>query len=121
MHHSRADHRPHLKIRIALLFAVAAASIGLLSAGAVGSASAQGSVKVAKRSQNKVLGHTVLTNLKGRTLYSLSAEKNGNFICTASDCTALWHPLSVPAGKTPIGPVPLGTVTRPDGSIQVTY
>jgi predicted lipoprotein with Yx(FWY)xxD motif len=121
MHRSRADRRPRPRIRIALLLAIATASIGLLASGVVGSASAQSSVKVVKRAQNKALGRTVLTNLKGRTLYSLSAEKGGTFICTDSACLAIWHPLVVPAGKTPIGPVPLGTVTRPDGRIQVTY
>ena len=41
-----------------------------------------GAVKrVVKVEQNGTVGHKVLTNLRGRTLYSLSAEKNGTFIC----------------------------------------
>ncbi len=122
MHQLRTARRPHPRTRISLLLAVAAVSVGLLSTGAVGNASARGgTVQVVKRANNKALGRTILTNLKGRTLYSLSAEKKGAFICTDPTCLSVWRPLKVPAGKTPIGPVPLGTVTRPDGGIQVTY
>jgi predicted lipoprotein with Yx(FWY)xxD motif len=67
-------------------------------------------------------GRTLLTNTVGRTLYSLSAEKHGKFICTeSSGCTAIWHPLTVASGVTPKGPVKLGTIKRPEGTIQVTY
>jgi predicted lipoprotein with Yx(FWY)xxD motif len=88
-------------------------------------AGAQGAAKPNKRivatAQNPALGKTVLTTLKGRTLYSLSVEKNGKFICTAS-CLSVWHPLVVPAGTKPIGPVTLGTIIRPDNhATQVTF
>jgi predicted lipoprotein with Yx(FWY)xxD motif len=67
-------------------------------------------------------GRTLLTTTAGRTLYSLSAEKHGKFICTeASGCAAIWHPLTVASGVTPKGPVKLGTIKRPEGTIQVTY
>lgn len=84
-------------------------------------ASAQRAGKtVAKKADNATLGKTVLTTTKGRTLYSLSAETKGKFICTAS-CLSIWHPLVVKAGVKPIGPVRLGTIERPDGRTQVTY
>ncbi|MGC2374428.1 MAG: hypothetical protein WA484_11205 [Solirubrobacteraceae bacterium] len=55
------------------------------------------------------------------TLYHLSGEHNGKFICTSSACVRIWHPLSVASG-TPSGTVgSLGTVKRPDGTVQVTY
>jgi hypothetical protein len=55
------------------------------------------------------------------TLYRLSGEQGGKFICTSSACTQVWHPLSATAG-TPSGSVgSLGTVKRPDGTVQVTY
>jgi predicted lipoprotein with Yx(FWY)xxD motif len=74
-------------------------------------------VKVAK-----VGGRTLLTTTGGRTLYSLSVETHGKFICTASSgCTAIWHPLTVAAEVVPKGPVKLGTVKRPEGATQVTY
>jgi predicted lipoprotein with Yx(FWY)xxD motif len=76
--------------------------------------------RVAKTEQTKQ-GTSVLANLKGHTLYSLSVEKHGKFICTKG-CLAVWHPLTVPKGVTPTGPVKLGTVKRPDnGKIQVTF
>lgn len=67
-------------------------------------------------------GRTLLTTTSGRTLYSLSAERHGKFICTeASGCTSIWHPLTIASGVVPKGPVKLGTIHRPEGSIQVTY
>lgn len=64
---------------------------------------------------------SLLTTTKGRTLYSLSVEKHGRFVCRGS-CLSVWHPLVVPAGTRPTGPVRLGTVRRPDdGATQVTY
>jgi predicted lipoprotein with Yx(FWY)xxD motif len=84
-------------------------------------ASAQRTSKtVAKKADNATLGKTILTTTKGRTLYSLSAETKGRFICTAS-CLSIWHPLVVKAGVKPTGPVKLGTIERPDGRTQVTY
>ncbi len=75
---------------------------------------------VAKEGTVASLGKTVLTNDAGRTLYSLSVEKHGRFVCTGG-CLATWKPLVVPAGVKPIGPAKLGTVERPDGRTQVTY
>jgi predicted lipoprotein with Yx(FWY)xxD motif len=78
--------------------------------------------RVARTAQSPQLGKTVLVSLKGRTLYSLSAETHGKFICTkASGCLSAWHPLTVPTGVVPVGPVKLGTVKRPEGGVQVTY
>jgi predicted lipoprotein with Yx(FWY)xxD motif len=54
------------------------------------------------------------------TLYSLSAERGGKFICTSASCTQVWHPLSATAGA-PSGVASLSTITRPDGAQQVTY
>src|SRR3954452_16563006 len=65
-------------------------------------------------------GKTVLVNRAGRTLYSLSAETNGRFICTAA-CVSTWHPLTVARGQKPTGAHSLGTIRRPEGKTQVTY
>ncbi len=84
------------------------------------SASGEGAVLV-KSASNAGLRATVLTNAQGMTLYHLSGEQNGKFICTSSACVQVWHPLTVTAG-TPSGNVgSLGTVKRPDGTEQVTY
>jgi len=107
------SHKP----RVALVaISVILASV-LIAAGA----SAQTTKRVAKEANNAKLGKTVLTNVKGITLYSLSAETNGKFICKGS-CLKDWHPLVVAAGVKPTGPVKLGTIKRPDnGRRQVTF
>jgi predicted lipoprotein with Yx(FWY)xxD motif len=65
---------------------------------------------------------TILVNAQGMTLYHLSAEQNGKFICTSTACTGIWHPLTVSAGSAPSGEAgSLSTVKRPDGTTQVTY
>jgi predicted lipoprotein with Yx(FWY)xxD motif len=80
------------------------------------------SAAVVKTASNATLHATVLVNAQGMTLYSLSAEKNGKFICTSSACVAVWHPLSASSTAMPSGAVgSLGTVKRPDGTVQVTY
>ena len=66
----------------------------------------------------------VLTDSRGRTLYSSDQEAGGKALCTSSACTAIWLPLTTPAGQQPTGPGPvaaeLSTLTRPDGTTQVT-
>lgn len=119
MPQSPAFRPPSNRIRTAGIVALALALVAaMLTVGAI----AQGGTgkRVAKEAQNATLGKTVLTSMSGRTLYSLSVEKNGKFICTAT-CLSVWHPLTVPAGVKPTGPVKLGTIKRPEGGIQVTY
>jgi predicted lipoprotein with Yx(FWY)xxD motif len=74
-----------------------------------------------KTASNGTLKATVLVNAQGMTLYHLSGEQKGKFICTNSACLQVWHPLAVTAARTPTGSVALATVKRPDGSVQVTY
>jgi predicted lipoprotein with Yx(FWY)xxD motif len=105
--------------RIPLFALGVMALVALLGAGTA--TAAQTSRTVAKKADNADLGKTILTSTRGRTLYSLSAEKNGRFICTDPGCRATWQPLVVPDGVKPKGPVALGTRTRPDGRTQVTY
>jgi predicted lipoprotein with Yx(FWY)xxD motif len=88
---------------------------------AASSQSAAGSAAVVKTASNSTLGGTILVNAKGMTLYHLSGEQNGKFICTSSACVGVWHPLTVPAGSTPAGVSSLATVKRPDGAVQITY
>lgn len=102
-------------IRIVLLTVVALALVFATEA-----ATAQSSKRVVKEMENATLGHTVLTTLKGKTLYSLSVETKGKFTCTGT-CLASWKPLLVPSGVKPRGPVKLGTVKRPNGKTQVTF
>lgn len=100
---------------IAITLALASLAIGV----AVSQAD-RPSKRVASKAENPTLGKAVLTTTKGQTLYSLSAEKNGRFICTGS-CLSVWHPLRVSSGTRPTGPVKLSTIERPEGGTQVTY
>jgi len=86
-----------------------------------GPAQAATSKRVVKKAANSRLGKTILVNLRGLTLYSLSAETNGKFICKRG-CLIDWHPLYVARGVKPTGPVKLGAIKRPDnGRRQVTF
>ena len=96
--------------------ATAIAALALLAPMTAAAASKQ----VAKEVPSATLGKSVLASLKGQTLYSLSVETHGRFICTGA-CTSTWHPLLVPARTQPKGPVALGTVKRPEGKTQVTF
>ena len=102
------------------LAALALAAVLAVSAVAVPMALARGSKTVAGEATAPSLHKTVLTNTKGLTLYTLSGETNGKFICTGA-CLKTWPPLLVAAGTKPKGPVKLGTIKRPEGKIQVTY
>lgn len=109
--------RPHC-----LSIAVFVAAVAIALAGILGPlASAQTSKRVVREARSASLGKTVLTSSAGLTLYSLSAETHGRFICKRS-CLVDWHPLIVAKGVKPVGPVALGTIKRPDsGKRQVTF
>jgi predicted lipoprotein with Yx(FWY)xxD motif len=82
--------------------------------------SSPSSAVVVKTASNS-LG-TILVNGQGMTLYHLSGEVNGKFICTSSACVGVWHPLIAPSSGALSGEgVSLGTVKRPEGTTQVTY
>jgi predicted lipoprotein with Yx(FWY)xxD motif len=67
---------------------------------------------------------TALDDSRGFTLYHLTTEKNGQVQCTGS-CAGVWPPLLVTSGGAPTATAgltgSLGTIKRPDGSVQVTY
>jgi predicted lipoprotein with Yx(FWY)xxD motif len=96
-----------------------------------GAGGAGGSANTTVQSVNSSkLGTNVLVDHKGMTLYTLSAEVGGRFICTttakipggSASCLTLWHPLTVAKGSMPSGASQLGTITRPDTSAtQVTW
>ena len=117
MHQVRSRSKSRRARTLAVL-ALAAARAG--RAGAGPRARAHGSKTVAGEAKAPSLHKTVLPNTKGHTLYTLTGEINGKFICTGS-CLKLWPPLLVAAGTKPAGPVKLGTIKRPEGKIQVTF
>jgi predicted lipoprotein with Yx(FWY)xxD motif len=98
-----------------LVVAAVAALIGALAARS-GDTSSKSVVKTMK-----VGGKTILVNRRGMTLYHLSVERKGHFICTDSTCLSVWKPLVVARGVTPTGSKSLSVVKRPDGRRQVAY
>lgn len=98
-----------------LVVAAGAALIGAFAARS-GDSSSKSVVKTMK-----VGGKTILVNRRGLTLYHLSVERRGHFICTDSTCLSLWKPVVVARGVTPTGSKSLSVVRRPDGRRQVAY
>jgi predicted lipoprotein with Yx(FWY)xxD motif len=103
-----------------LIVPVLAAIVGAALIGALAARSGDTSSKAVVKTM-KVGGRTILVNRRGMTLYHLSVEKRGHFICTSSACLAEWKPLVVARGVKPTGASSLATVRRPDGRRQVTY
>jgi predicted lipoprotein with Yx(FWY)xxD motif len=101
-----------------MVVGVLAFAAGLLAAPAL--ASGQKAMEVVKLGPPVGSTELVLVTTKGRSLYSLSAERTGKFACTGA-CTNRWHPLVVSPGTSQIGPVELGTTKRPNGQTQVTF
>src|SRR4051794_12096939 len=91
--------------------------------GSAGSGSGSGSAAGTDTGPVKQLSGvgSVLVDKSGMATYTPDQEANGKIVCT-SGCTAFWMPVT-PTGGAPT-PVPgagkLGTVTRPDGTMQVT-
>jgi predicted lipoprotein with Yx(FWY)xxD motif len=107
---------------LTLVAAIAAVATASAFAGSRDAASASAATsRVVMTAKNATLHATILVNRRGTSLYSLSAERNGRFICTDAGCMSLWKPLVVGKGVTPTGAAHLGTVRRPDGRRQVTY
>ena len=65
-----------------------------------------------------------LTDQNGMTLYVSTSDTPDTSTCTDT-CVTTWPPLTVAAGTTISGPSDatgaFATITRPDGTIQVTY
>ncbi len=77
------------------------------------------SVKVADSSKN---GQILVTS-EGRTLYTNTVDTPEALKCTNVGCTSFWPPYIVGAQPTAGEGITgtLGTVARPDGSLQLTY
>jgi predicted lipoprotein with Yx(FWY)xxD motif len=127
--------RPALRSHIISL--ITATAVGMLTLAACGSSSSSNAGTAASGSGSpaaapgttvdlRTVGgkSNVLTDPQGRTLYVNDQERGGKPLCNSSDCTQIWIPLTVPAGK-PVSAPPaatgsVGTTTRADGSKQVT-
>ena len=110
------------KLRASALLAIAiAAGLTVTLLLVTRSGSASGGSALVKTAKSASLGKRILVTRGGLTLYSLSAERHGRFICTTSFCLSLWKPLVVARGVTPIGVSGLSVVRRPDARRQVAF
>jgi predicted lipoprotein with Yx(FWY)xxD motif len=120
--------RPIIKLIPVLAASSLLAACGSSSGGS-GSPSASASpgssgagAAVVKTGSVPSLGASVLVDAQGLTLYHLSGEQNGKWICTSTACVNAWHPLAAPTSRAPSGTVgSLASVKRPGGAMQVTY
>ncbi len=108
--------RAHMRIA-----ACAVAILAGLMVAALAGVSVAAARPLVRTAHNAGLNATILVDRNGHTLYHLSVEKQGRFICTDRACVSFWHPLVIAKGAKPTGSVPLRTVRRPDGRVQVTY
>lgn len=88
-------------------------------------ATATGTAYVVGSATRGSLG-AILVDHSGATLYRYTPDGTGKSTCTGG-CATVWPPLTVPAGTTGVAAgtgIPsgaLGTTTRSDGTLQVTY
>ncbi len=109
----------------ALLILTACGSKSTPSTGGGGSsATSNGSATVSTKTVAGI--GSVLVDQSGMTLYYDKNESGGTIACTGA-CATAWPPLLVPTGATAatagtgIDASKLGTIARPDGSMQVTF
>jgi predicted lipoprotein with Yx(FWY)xxD motif len=110
-------------IRVGRRFS-ATAALAVLVAGAVletGGAALGPTVKTAKNSE---LG-SILVGATGRTVYHYTDDRGTSVDCKGT-CLQTWPPVLIARSARPVaGPgvtaSKLGTITRPDGTVQVTY
>ncbi|HEU0041801.1 MAG TPA: hypothetical protein VFQ15_05565 [Jiangellaceae bacterium] len=119
------DDRVTMRLAMAPVLAVAALALAACGGGGTDNsttapaAGAEGAtVAVAD-----VAGQSVLVDASSDPLYTSEQESDGEPLCTSDGCLAFWEPLTA-VGDMPTGEVAGGTigeVTRPDGSVQVTF
>jgi predicted lipoprotein with Yx(FWY)xxD motif len=88
---------------------------------AAGTAQGSSATTVAVRAVN---GTAVLAGPDGKTLYTNNQDRPGRPMCTSSDCTAIWAPLTIAGAQPTAGTTVTGKVASvklPDGARQVTW
>ena len=93
--------------------------LGVAVAGAGGPPSAPAGASVTLKTAT-IGGVTVLTNANGLTLYWFAPDTPTTSKCTGS-CAAYWPPVTGDPKAGPGVTGKLGTIKRPDGTVQATY
>jgi predicted lipoprotein with Yx(FWY)xxD motif len=106
--------------------ATAAPSVAAPSVAASAAASGAASGATIEAKAVGSIGTVLVASSNGMTVYAFSKDvkDSGKSACTG-DCASTWPAVTVPAGATPSAGSgasgTLGTITRDDGSLQVTY
>jgi predicted lipoprotein with Yx(FWY)xxD motif len=100
--------------------ALAVAALALLAVAVAGARSAAPAATGTGLKTATIGGETVLTNARGFTLYSFAPDTPAASKCYGS-CAAYWPPVTGTATAVPGLPGRVGTITRSDGSRQLTY
>ena len=108
---------------LAKQFAPFAALGGCVLAVAIAASGSTGKATVST-AKNAALG-TIVVGSTGRTLYHYLDDHGKKIDCTGA-CATQWPPVLVPKSAKPVAGAgikagKLGTITRPDDTVQVTY
>jgi predicted lipoprotein with Yx(FWY)xxD motif len=109
-----------MRIRMAAAAGVAAVVMGAAACSSSPSGAGAGSGTPPALKTATVNGVSVVTNAQGFTLYSFAPDTATASKC-AGACAQIWPPVTGPAAAGQGVTGTLGTITRPDGSRQVTY
>lgn len=117
-------------LAVALLAAAACSSSGSSSGSASSSTSPSAAASAASGSASSTVittktssGGSFLTNSAGRAVYLFLADSSGKSACSGA-CASAWPPVVATGQPTAAGgaqSTDLGTITRSDGTKQVTY
>ena len=116
-------------LAVALLAAAACSSSGSSSGSTSGSTSPSAAASAGSAASSTVIttktssGGSFLTNGAGRAVYMFMADSTGKSTCDGA-CAAAWPPVVATGQPTASGSAQtsdLGTITRSDGTKQVTY
>jgi predicted lipoprotein with Yx(FWY)xxD motif len=97
-------------------------SVAPAASSAASTATSGAAMGVVVSSEKTAVG-TVLVNGQGRTLYVYTPDTSSTSTCTGG-CATAWPPLTTqgaPQAQGGVDASKLGTTTRSDGSMQVTY
>ena len=100
--------------------ALAAAALVLLGLVVAGASPAPPAATGTTLKTTTIGGTTILTNAQGLTLYSFAPDTPATSACYGS-CVAYWPPVTGTAIASPAVPGHIGTITRTDGTHQLTY
>ena len=119
-----------MRIRMIAVAGVAAVAIGAAACSSSSSSTGAGSGTPSSASgaagsgaglkTATINGVSVVTNAQGFTLYSFAPDTATASKCTGA-CAQIWPPVTGPAAAGQGVTGTLGTITRSDGSKQITY